>query len=217
LLIVQLLLLLLLLLLLSSSSSSYQSAALNLVITPSVADISLNYAMYLALIVCFVSVVAAFYLFYFDKKAESIVRPQDDDIAITAFPSLSDIKRLPGTVWYLAAITVLYYISVFVWVQYAMYVRVRGAGRNPIDSDTVAVCDLVDSDFLKEYYNVSAVVAGPLISIPYWVAAVLCPLFRSLQQRVGFSLLFCMLVGLPATRTPDSLALCPRARPLVQN
>jgi len=47
---------------------------------------------------------------------------------------------------------------------------------------------------------VSPVLGGPYISIPYWIAAVLCPVFRQLQQRIGFSLLFCTPTLAPSIR-----------------
>jgi len=91
------------------------------VVTPSIATVSINMAMWAALATCAVSVVAAGYLSFFDWKAENIVRPGEDEPEI-AFPRFSDVRELPGTVWYLAFITLFYYVSVFVWVQYAMYV-----------------------------------------------------------------------------------------------
>merc|ERR1712130_875304 len=112
---------------------------------------------------------------FLDWRGESVKPVDEVEAEVIRF---SDILHFPYTLWMLIGVCVLFYVSIFVWLQYAVA-------------------------FFVQDYGIDSTTAGLIVSIPYWVAAVAAPTFGVIIDRVGFVLVwlsfacflncFCML------------------------
>lgn len=150
-------------------------SAINFVVTPFLGDISVGLAVWAGFLACFVSIIFAFQLAFWDWRGESVKPVDEVEAEVIRF---SDILHFPYTLWMLIGVCVLFYVSIFVWLQYAVA-------------------------FFVQDYGIDSTTAGLIVSIPYWVAAVAAPTFGVIIDRVGFVLVwlsfacflncFCML------------------------
>jgi len=131
-------------------------------------------AMYMGTVTCLISLLCTILLNIMDHRAERV----REKTGLGKSPSeanleeetvrLSDISSFPLSVWFIFMITITFYSSVFVFLQNGV-------------------------QFLQQNYGYAEKDAAFLMSLPYTVSALACPVFGSLVDRTGRGVLWILL------------------------
>jgi hypothetical protein len=82
-------------------------------------NVSVGLALWFGVLTCFVSVLFSFQLAFWDWRGDRVKPPSETEEESIRF---RDVLSFPYTIWMLIGVCVFFYISVFVWLQNAVYV-----------------------------------------------------------------------------------------------
>mmetsp|Transcript_82867 Transcript_82867/g.115115 ORF Transcript_82867/g.115115 Transcript_82867/m.115115 type:complete len:316 (-) Transcript_82867:10-957(-) len=137
-------------------------SAINFIITPIVNSfIGTDAALWLGALTTFVSVFAALGLAFSDWRGEKIRAPPEKTEDNTI--QFKDVLKFRYTLFILIAVCVLFYISIFIFLQYA-------------------------SGFFQWRFGLETGIASEIVSIPYLVAAIAAPIFGLFVDQIGYIL-----------------------------
>jgi len=132
---------------------------------------SLGIALFIGAGMCIFSLLCAFLLAFYDKRADRILkRNQDSDEQLIKF---RDILTFPATTWLISIICVAYYVAVFPFVGLGLV-------------------------FFEMKFGLSPASAGSVNSLVYIISAVASPLFGFLIDRIGKNV-FWVIIGIVLT------------------
>lgn len=163
-------------------SFSRIGSAVNFDISPAVLEAAehnrpgqgLLWAMYVGNMFCVFSLCCCFLLNWLDYRAERMRLETDSVVSIVSEDEdqepvrLSDCLSFPLTVWLIMLITITFYAAVFVFLQNGV-------------------------QFIHQRYDVSEKRSSFMMSLPYTVSALACPVFGFLVDKTGRAILWILL------------------------
>jgi MFS family permease len=164
-------------------SFSRIGSAVNFDISPAVleaaeqykgAEQGLLWAMYVGNMFCVFSLCCCFLLNWLDYRAERMRLETDSNVSIVSEDGdqepvrLSDCLSFPLTVWLIMVITLTFYAAVFVFLQNGV-------------------------QFIHQRYNINDKRSSFMMSLPYTVSALACPVFGFLVDKTGRAILWILL------------------------
>mmetsp|Transcript_24419 Transcript_24419/g.55039 ORF Transcript_24419/g.55039 Transcript_24419/m.55039 type:complete len:583 (-) Transcript_24419:151-1899(-) len=166
-------------------SFSRLGSAVNFDISPAVMEMFNNSeiggftcSMYAGLVTCVVSHLCCMLLNWMDYHAEKSkvsedramsVQSCDDDIFVQPDEvHLTDFKTFPLSVWIIFGVTITFYASVFVFLQNGV-------------------------QYLQQRYGTTEKQAAFVMSMPYTVSALACPLFGYLVDKTGRAIIWILI------------------------